>query len=165
MLADTEEEAHRRSAGGPGFFSYSLGYYYSPLTGTKHRPGQENVYRRYIDTSEEARAQGGVSEEKIRKDEPQEEVSRALFRAARARGSIGTVDRVRENLLTYEQQHLDTLIFVAQAGDRKHEHIMESIERFGKEVLPDFKDRHERVHRKWREEQLDGVEHTINSSI
>ena len=56
-------------------------------------------------------------------------------------------------------------IFVAQAGDRKHEHIMESIERFGKEVLPDFKERHETVHRKWREEQLDGVDFPINSSI
>ena len=72
---------------------------------------------------------------------------------------------MRANLITYEEQHLDTLIFVAQAGDRKHEHIMESLERFGKEVLPDFKERHETVHRKWREEQLDGVDLPINSSI
>ena len=35
------------------------------------------------------------------------------------------------------------MIFVAQAGDRKHEHIMESIETFGREVLPEFKERHE----------------------
>ena len=167
MIADSQEEAYRRSAGGPGFFSYSLGYYYSPLTGTKHRPGRENVYRRYVDTSDEAKAQrqDGANESEIRKTEPTEEVSRALFRAARARGSIGTVDSVRANLITYEEQHLDTLIFVAQAGDRKHEHIMESLERFGKEVLPDFKERHETVHRKWREEQLDGVDLPINSSI
>jgi hypothetical protein len=72
---------------------------------------------------------------------------------------------VRKNLMRYEEQHLDTVIFVAQAGDRKHEHIMESIERFGKEVLPDFKERHETIHRKWRNEQLAGVEHPINSSI
>ena len=57
------------------------------------------------------------------------------------------------------------LILTAQAGDRKHEDIMESIELFGKEVLPEFKDRHETVHRKWRDEQLYGIEFPINSSI
>ena len=166
MIADNEEEALRRSAGGPGFFSFSLGYYYNPMTGNAHEPGKQNIYKRYVDTSAEARAaQQKQTEDQIRRSEPKEEVQRALFRAARGRGSIGTVDTVRENLLRYEAQHLDTLIFVCQAGDRKHEHIMESIERFGKEVLPDFKERHETVHRKWREEQLDGVEFPINSSI
>ena len=167
MIADTDEEALERSAGGPGFFSYSLGYYYNPLTGGRHQPGKTNVYRRYRDTASEARAmQGGfVDEAEIRRSEPGEEVQRALYRAARTSGSIGTLDRVRKNLMRYEEQHLDTVIFVAQAGDRKHEHIMESIERFGKQVLPDFKERHETIHRKWREQQLAGVEHPINSSI
>ena len=108
---------------------------------------------------------GFVEEAELRRTEPGEEVQRALYRAARAQGSIGTVERVREHLKRYEEQHLDVLIFVAQSGDRKHEHIMESIERFGKEVLPEFKDRHETVHRKWRSEQLAGVEFPIHSSI
>jgi alkanesulfonate monooxygenase SsuD/methylene tetrahydromethanopterin reductase-like flavin-dependent oxidoreductase (luciferase family) len=166
MIADTKEEALRRSANGPGFFSYSLGYYYNPMTGNAHPPGGANVYRRYLDSSPEARARHEAqTEAEIRRTEPQEEVQRALFRAARTQGSIGTVDSVRENLRKYEQQNLDTLIFVLQAGDRKHEHIMESIERFGKEVMPDFLERHETVHKKWREEQLDGVDFPINSSI
>jgi alkanesulfonate monooxygenase SsuD/methylene tetrahydromethanopterin reductase-like flavin-dependent oxidoreductase (luciferase family) len=167
MIGDTDEEALERSAGGPGFFSYSLGYYYNPITGGRHQPGKTNVYRRYRDTAPEARAmqRGFVDEAEIRRSEPGEEVQRALYRAARTSGSIGTLDRVRKNLMRYEEQHLDTVIFVAQAGDRKHEHIMESIERFGKEVLPDFKERHETIHRKWRNEQLAGVEHPINSSI
>jgi len=167
MLADTEEEALRRSANGPGFFSYSLGYYYNPMTGSRHAPGRSNVYRRYRDSAPEARAMlgGFVEEAELRRTEPGEEVQRALYRAARAQGSIGTVERVREHLKRYEEQHLDVLIFVAQSGDRKHEHIMESIERFGKEVLPEFKDRHETVHRKWRSEQLAGVEFPIHSSI
>jgi alkanesulfonate monooxygenase SsuD/methylene tetrahydromethanopterin reductase-like flavin-dependent oxidoreductase (luciferase family) len=167
MIGDTDEQALERSAGGPGFFSYSLGYYYNPITGGRHQPGKTNVYRRYRDTAPEARAmqRGFVEEAEIRRSEPGEEVQRALYRAARTSGSIGTLDRVRKNLMRYEEQHLDTVIFVAQAGDRKHEHIMESIERFGKQVLPDFKERHETIHRKWREEQLDGLEHPINSSI
>jgi hypothetical protein len=54
---------------------------------------------------------------------------------------------------------------VAQCGDRKHEHIMESIEKFGKNLLPEFKERHEKNHKKWRAEQLKGVDFPINSSI
>ncbi|MCY4656341.1 MAG: hypothetical protein OXC80_05935, partial [Gammaproteobacteria bacterium] len=77
----------------------------------------------------------------------------------------GTVDRVNETLKTYEENHLDVMIFVAQCGDRKHEHIMESIELFGKELLPEYKERHEKEHSKWRAEQLTDVEFTVNSSI
>ena len=72
---------------------------------------------------------------------------------------------VRDTLKTYEDQHLDVMILVAQCGDRKHEHIMEAIELFGKEVLPEFKERHETVHRKWRNEQLEGVDFPITSSV
>jgi alkanesulfonate monooxygenase SsuD/methylene tetrahydromethanopterin reductase-like flavin-dependent oxidoreductase (luciferase family) len=171
MIGPTDEEAMKRSAGGPGFFSYSLGYYYNPATGGKHQPGTQNLYRQYRDSSEEGEAEarvarsGFLTETEIREDEPEDEVQRALYRAARTGNAIGTLDRVRETLKRYEEQHLDTMIFVAQAGDRKHEHIMESIQEFGTKVLPEFKERHETVHRKWREEQLAGVEFPINSSI
>jgi alkanesulfonate monooxygenase SsuD/methylene tetrahydromethanopterin reductase-like flavin-dependent oxidoreductase (luciferase family) len=170
MVADTDEEAIRRSAGGPGFFSYSLGYYYSPLTGNRHEPGRKNLYRDYVDASPEAKAaaamrKGFLSEEEMRAEEPEDEVQRALYRAARSGNAIGTIERLRKTLRRYEEQHLDTMIFVAQAGDRKHDHIMESIERFGKELLPEFKERHETEHRRWRNEQLAGVEYPINSTI
>ncbi len=56
------------------------------------------------------------------------------------------------------------MIFVAQSGNRKHEDIMESIEMFGKQVLPEFKERH-KEHQKWRDGQLAGVDFEINSSI
>jgi alkanesulfonate monooxygenase SsuD/methylene tetrahydromethanopterin reductase-like flavin-dependent oxidoreductase (luciferase family) len=171
MIGPSDEEALKRSAGGPGFFSYSLGYYYNPATGGKHQPGTQNLYRQYRDSSEEGAAEaraarsGFLTETQIREGEPEDEVQRALYRAARSGNAIGTVDTVRETLKKYEDQHLDTMIFVAQAGDRKHEHIMESIQEFGTKVLPEFKERHETKHRKWREEQLAGVEFPINSSI
>ena len=41
---------------------------------------------------------------------------------------------------------------------------MESLELFAKQVMPEFQERHEQ-HQKWREQQLDGVKHPINSSI
>ena len=171
MIGPTDEEALKRSAGGPGFFSYSLGYYYNPATGGKHQPGTQNLYKQYRDSSSEGEAEvqaargGFLTETQIREGEPEEEVQRALYRAARSGNAIGTVDSVRETLKLYEDQHLDTMIFVAQAGDRKHEHIMESIQEFGTKVLPEFKERHETVHRSWRDEQLAGVEFPINSSI
>src|SRR5207248_7049872 len=146
MCAETDEEAMRRSANGPGFFSYSLGYYYNPVTGGKHEPGKANVYRRFLD--ETGGPQGQLlTQDEIAKDEPEDEVQRALFRAARSGSAIGSPDTIRRNLLRYEEQHLDTLILVAQCGDRKHEHIMEAIELFGTQVLPEFKERHEVEHK------------------
>ena len=88
-----------------------------------------NLYKRYKDTSAEAKVEVERSnpfDTSTSSKAPKDEVQRALYRAARERSSVGTVDFVRENLERYEAQHLDTLIFVAQAGDRKHEHIMES---------------------------------------
>ena len=127
----------------------------------KHQPGQENVYRRFLDTQQAALQ----TQEEIAAAEPTDEVQRALFRAARSGSAIGSPDTIRENIRKYEEQHLDTLILVAQCGDRKHEHIMEAIELFGTQVLPEFKERHEVEHKAWRKQQLDGVDFPINSSI
>jgi hypothetical protein len=59
---------------------------------------------------------------------------------------------------------MDAVLFFVQCGPRQHEHIMESMELFGREVLPEFAERHPE-HQKWRAEQLDGVRFPVNSSI
>jgi hypothetical protein len=41
---------------------------------------------------------------------------------------------------------------------------MESLELFAKEVMPEFKERHH-LQQRWRDEQLDGVQHPIHSTI
>ena len=170
MMAPTDEEAMRRSANGPAFFSYSLGYYYNPAVGGNHKPGEANVYKDFLKRSGETAAiqaqRGGfLSAAEIASGEPQDEIQKALYRAARSGNAIGTAETLHRTLAKYEDQHLDVMIFVAQCGDRKHEHIMESIETFGKELLPEFKERHEKVHRPWRERQLAGVDAVINSSV
>jgi alkanesulfonate monooxygenase SsuD/methylene tetrahydromethanopterin reductase-like flavin-dependent oxidoreductase (luciferase family) len=170
MMGKTDEEAMRRSANGPAFFSYSLGYYYNPAVGGAHLPGASNVYRDFLARSGEtaqvqAQRGGFLSAAEIASGEPEDEIQKALYRAARSGNAIGTVETLKRTLLKYEAQHLDVMIFVAQCGDRKHEHIMESIETFGKELLPEFKERHERVHRPWRDDQLKGVNALVNSSI
>ena len=172
MCCDTDEEAIEKGVEGTQFFSYSLAYYYAPMTGPNHQPGKVNLYRRFKDTPEDQRMGmfgargrgfggfgGGAADE-----EPEDEVQRALWRAAKRGGCIGTPDFIRETLLKYEAAHLDTMIFVAQSGARTHEDVMDSIQRFGTKVLPEFKERHEQ-HQKWRAEQLQGVEFPINSSI
>ena len=139
------------------------------MTAAKHRPAEHNVYREFLKQDQRdntmSERTGFVAEEEIRKGEPTDEVQRALFRAARSGTAVGTPDRVRNTLKMYEDQHLDVMVLVAQCGDRKHEDIMESIDLFGRKVLPEFKERHETKQRKWREEQLAGVDFPINSSV
>ncbi len=170
MMADSDEEAMRRSANGPAFFSYSLGYYYNPAVGGRHQPGGSNVYRDFLARSGEtaqvqAQRGGFLSAAEIASGEPEDEIQKALYRAARSGNAIGTTETLRRTLTKYEDQNLDVMIFVAQCGDRKHEDIMESIERFGKELLPEFKERHETKHKAWRADQLKGVDAAINSSV
>jgi alkanesulfonate monooxygenase SsuD/methylene tetrahydromethanopterin reductase-like flavin-dependent oxidoreductase (luciferase family) len=172
MCAPTDEEAVRRSADGPGFFSHSLAYYYNPMSGPYHKPGKKNLWREYSDLTPEQKQNaggvfsgfGGAALNARGDEEPEDEVQRALWRAAKRGGSIGTPDFIRDSMKKYEDAHLDLMIFVAQAGNRKHEDIMESIDLFGRQVLPEFKERHEK-HQRWRAEQLAGLEFPVNSSI
>ena len=172
MCCETDDEAIAKGVEGTQFFSYSLAYYYAPNTGPFHEPGKINLYKRFKDTPEDERMGmfgarirgfggfgGGASEE-----EPEDEVQRALWRAAQRGGCIGSTDFIRDTLCKYEAAHLDTMIFVAQSGARKHEDVMDSLQRFGTKVLPEFKERH-KEQQKWRAEQLAGVEYEVNSSI
>ena len=182
MAASTDEEAVRRSADGPGFFSYSLGYY-STTRGTKraasgerlideHQAGVTNIHRVFDALPQEAkdgrtqlREAKLMTQQEIADAEPEDEMAKALFRAARSGSAIGTPASIRENIKRYEDAHTDIMVFNAQCGARKHEHIMEAIELFGTQVLPEFAERHETEHRPWREQQLDSVPYPVNSSI
>jgi hypothetical protein len=63
------------------------------------------------------------------------------------RGAVGTPEQVRDYLRRYEEYGVDQVIFVSQAGNNRHEHIMESLELFGHEVLPEFREREEQRER------------------
>ncbi len=169
---EDDEEAIAKGMEGAQFFAYSLAYYYNPFTGGNHKPGQENIYKGFIEAPEDKRwgafgdafrGFGGFSGGAA-KEEPEDEVTRALWRAAQRGGCIGSPDFVKDTLRKYEDSHLDLMIFVAQCGARSHEDVMDSLYRTGTKVIPEFKERHE-AHQKWREEQLAGVEHEINSTI
>ena len=45
---------------------------------------------------------------------------------------------MRELLRSYEEVGVDQVIFVAQAGNNRHDHICESLELFASDVMPEF---------------------------
>ncbi|MGE0541794.1 MAG: LLM class flavin-dependent oxidoreductase [Dehalococcoidia bacterium] len=158
MCSPTNEEAVAKGLSGAQFFAFSLGRG-TPPNPPRH-PGHDHLYREFID-ARQAKAESRAA----RDQEPEDEGQRALYRAGQRGGFIGTPDFIRQNLKQYEDAHLDAMIFIAQCGDRKHEDIMASLELFGTQVMPEFLERHETVHRPWREQQLDGVPHMINSTL
>jgi alkanesulfonate monooxygenase SsuD/methylene tetrahydromethanopterin reductase-like flavin-dependent oxidoreductase (luciferase family) len=137
MCAPTEEQALARGVEGGNFFGYSLAHFY--IFG-RHQPGRTDVWQEY----EKQRGEQGFSPE-------------AVFQAANnadrlgakvvqdgvagLRGATGTPDQIRDYLRRFEECGVDQVIFISQAGKNRHEHIMESLELFGREVLPEFKDR------------------------
>ncbi len=137
MCARTEDEALARGLEGANFFGYSLAHYY--VFG-EHVPASTNVWDEFL----ERRGKMGFSPEATL-------AARQEILGAKAasgdqsglRGAIGTPAQLREFLRRYEQAGVDQLIFVMQAGHNRHEHIMESIELFGTEVLPEFVERDE----------------------
>src|SRR5205823_13087164 len=61
------------------------------------------------------------------------------------RGAVGTPDQIREYLRRYEDYGVDQVILASQTGKNRHEHVMESLELFGREVLPEFLERDEKA--------------------
>ncbi len=151
MCAPTDEEAVDRGLRGAQYFGFVFGWMHGHLT-----PGRDNIYREFRRRSDAEQAADQL--------EPEDESARALYRMGRRGNFIGSPAFIRENCLKYEAAHVDALLFFSQCGDRKHEDIMESLELFAREVMPEFRERH-REHQEWRARQLEGVKFPINSSI
>jgi alkanesulfonate monooxygenase SsuD/methylene tetrahydromethanopterin reductase-like flavin-dependent oxidoreductase (luciferase family) len=89
----------------------------------EHRPGETNLWESY--------KQQPV---KVAVDDP-------LVSGTQSQNCIGTPDQIRATLRTFEESGVDQVIFLSQAGKIPHELLSSSIELFGREVLPAFKDR------------------------
>jgi alkanesulfonate monooxygenase SsuD/methylene tetrahydromethanopterin reductase-like flavin-dependent oxidoreductase (luciferase family) len=139
MCAPTEEQAVERGLEGANFFGYSLGHYY--IFG-EHQPGVTDVWQQYQAKRDEVgyspEVAAAIEQERLGAKVAQDGVSGL-------RGAVGSPDQIREYLRRYEEAGVDQIIFVSQAGKNRHEHIMESLELFGREVLPEFKEREQRT--------------------
>ena len=137
MCAKTEEEALARGLEGGNFFGYSLGHYY--VFG-EHVPGKTDVWEEYVTKRGEQGYDPAVA---VALEQERLGAKLAAGDTKGLRGATGTPDQIREFCQRFEEAGVDQLIFVMQAGKNQHEHICESIEMFGKEVLPEFKERDE----------------------
>jgi alkanesulfonate monooxygenase SsuD/methylene tetrahydromethanopterin reductase-like flavin-dependent oxidoreductase (luciferase family) len=137
MCHPDEEVALSRGLEGGNFFGYSLGHYY--VFG-EHEPGRTDVWEEFL----ERRGDHGFSPE-VEAALRQERLGAKLAAGDRTglRGATGTPNQVRAFLERFEGAGVDQLIFVLQAGKNRHEHICESLDLFGREVLPAFKERDE----------------------
>ena len=143
MCAPTEEEALTRGVEGGNFFGYSLAHYY--VFG-RHAPARTDVWAEYV----AQRGDQGFSPEAVfAAANNADRLGAKVVEQGRSglRGAIGTPEQIREYLSRFEEVGVDQVVFVSQAGKNRHEHVMESLELFGREVLPEFKDRDEKTQR------------------
>jgi alkanesulfonate monooxygenase SsuD/methylene tetrahydromethanopterin reductase-like flavin-dependent oxidoreductase (luciferase family) len=139
MCDRDEETALARGIEGANFFGYSLAHYY--VFG-RHAPANTDVWAEY----QARRGERGFDPVAVAM--ATRENDRLGARVVQdgfggLRGAIGTPDQIRDYLRRYEECGVDQVIFCSQAGKNRHEHIMESLELFGKEVLPEFAEREE----------------------
>jgi alkanesulfonate monooxygenase SsuD/methylene tetrahydromethanopterin reductase-like flavin-dependent oxidoreductase (luciferase family) len=155
MVHSDEREAIRRGIEGGNFFGYSLAFY---AVFGDHIPGVTNLW----DDFQSRRHERGYDPE-IAIGQQQELLGAkiAAGETSALRGAVGTPEQLRGYLRRYEEAGVDQLIFVMQAGKNRHEHIMESIELFGRELLPEFKERDE----KQRAEKQQRLEPLVDAAL
>lgn len=138
MVHHDESEAIRRGLEGGNFFGYSLAYY---AAFGEFAPGADNLWADF----QEKRADRGFDPEAAVAERLELGAKMQEGQTSGLRGCVGTPAQLREYLRRYEAVGVDQLIFILQAGNNQHEHIMEALELFGKEVMPEFKERDEKL--------------------
>lgn len=113
LVRDMAHEHH-------GFFMYGLGHY--AFFG-QHEPGKTNLWENYKNQTVQ-----------IKIDDP-------LASGSHAQNCVGTPEQIRAALRGFEESGVDQVLFLSQAGRIPHELLMSSIDLFGREVLPEFKER------------------------
>jgi alkanesulfonate monooxygenase SsuD/methylene tetrahydromethanopterin reductase-like flavin-dependent oxidoreductase (luciferase family) len=136
MVHHDEREAISRGLEGGNFFGYSLAHFY--VFGS-HVPGKTDVWAEFQQKRQEMGYDPTVAVALA-----QERLGAKVAAAGGdegLRGCVGTPEQLRQYLRRYEDAGVDQLIFIMQAGRNSHEHIMESMELFANEVMPEFKER------------------------
>ena len=135
MCHDDERTAIDRGLDGTHFMGFAQGYFYGH--GADHEPGATNLWDRF----ERERVSAGFDRTLASASIDALGARVHGENGATIRGAIGTPRQVRDFLRRYEAGGVDEVIFFCQVGRNRHEHIMEAIELFGREVLPEFVER------------------------
>lgn len=134
FLCDRDDErALAMGAEAYGFFIYGLGHY--SFFG-EHVPGHTDIWDEF-------------------KNHPKE----FALPEGRTQDCVGSPERLRNQLREFEAVGIDQVICLSQAGNISHDMLCSSIELFGKEVLPEFKERDEASapKRKQRKDKLNEI--------
>ena len=139
MVHHDEHEALDRGLEGANFFGYSLGHYY--VFG-EHEPGETDVWQEYIEqrgkkSATRPRSRSRSSEERLGAKDRGRRHHGPARRDRHPRAGPRILAALRGGAASTRSSSC------MQAGKNQHEHIMESLELFGSEVLPEFKDRDE----------------------
>ncbi len=126
MCDKDQQRARAMGEEGLNFFSYALGHHY--FFG-QHEVGKTNIWSNFKNNKFQMPGMGGEA------------------------ACVGTPDKIRDKLREYEDVGVDQVVFISQAGKNKHEDICSSLNLFGKEVLPEFKER-EQLNAKKKAERL-----------
>jgi alkanesulfonate monooxygenase SsuD/methylene tetrahydromethanopterin reductase-like flavin-dependent oxidoreductase (luciferase family) len=129
MCAPTDEEALARAEGAT-FFAFALQFY---ARRGDVEPGSVNLWEEF---------------QRFRKTPEGEKLHRM-------RGLIGSPETIRRRLRKFEESHVDQVILLNQAGKTSHADIMNSLQLFATEVMPEFHER-EPQHQAWKQAVLTG---------
>lgn len=132
MTHPDEATAIERGIDGAHFFGYSLAHYY----GMEHVIGGEPVAEEFARRRDEA----GFARHIVTPDQAPLGVRLMQQGLGSLRGAIGTPGQVTDLVRRYEAAGVDQVIFVIQSGRNQHEHVCESLELLGSQVLPEFVD-------------------------
>ena len=131
MCHPDEAEAIERGIDGAHYFGYSLSHYYGA---TEHSPGRTDVHEEFLARRDDT----GFAREIVTPDAAPLAIRLMEEGLGSLRGAIGTPEQVIDLLRRYEAAGVDEVGMVLQAGHNAHEHICESLELFGREVIPRF---------------------------
>ena len=131
MCHQDEQTAIERGIDGAHFFGYSLAHYY--VFGD-HRPARTSVWDEFGSN----RGRRGFTREIVNAEDAPLGMKLLERGMGSLRGAIGTPAQVRGLLERYQAAGVNQVILVSQSGRNRHEHICESLELFGREVLPGF---------------------------
>jgi len=154
LCHEDEQTAIDRGIDGAHFFGYSLAHYY--VFG-EHVPGGTDVYQRFL-ADRDVR---GFNREIVNAGAEPLGVKLLQQGMGSLRGAIGTPAQVQGLLKRYEQAGVDQVIFVAQSGNNRHEHVCESLELFARSVLPHFAELAEAVEAAKRERLANACERAL----
>ena len=131
MCHPDEREAIERGIDGAHFFGYSLAHYYG---GSQHVPGRTDVHEEFVSRRDET----GFARDIVTSEAAPLAIRLMQEGVGSLRGAIGTPEQIVDLLRRYETAGVDEVGMVLQSGGNAHEDICESLELFGREVIPVF---------------------------